>query len=199
MVACATQPETKPTPPKVEPVAEAPATVYTLEAPVIPRPEVMENVIVAPEPNTSDTPAVPKVQLGVSREGVPVYLSDFRGKVVLVNFWASWCPPCWSEMAQLETIYTDFRSRGVAIVAVNQGETEQAIESFLNRQVRPLSYVIAADPETHLSRALGVRAVPTSLLFAADGTETARYTGVFGFQPARVRDDIDRLLKSANL
>jgi len=200
LAGCVSQSPTKTPPPKSPPVAEAPvAKVYTLEAPVLPKPEIVESPDAEPEQPDTQGPPAPKVLLGHTREGVPVYLSDFRGKLVLVNYWASWCPPCWAEMAQLEAIYSDFRHRGVSIVAVNQGESEQAIENFLRGQLRPISFLIATDPNSTLSHEQDVRAVPTTLLFDTDGKQIKRYTGVFGFQPDQVRGDLARLLERAGL
>ena len=176
---------------------QTPAKVYTLDEPAVPTPEVMPPL--GPEPG-SQPGAVsqhPQVLLGNTRDGIPVYLSDFQGKLVLVNFWASWCPPCWAEMPELEAIYSEFRHRGVEIIAVNFGETEPAINNFLSRQPRPLSFLIVTDPDAKLAHEQGVHVVPTTLLVNAEGKIVTRYAGVFGFNPKIVRSDLERLLKSA--
>ncbi len=134
----------------------------------------------------------------MTRAGVAVNLSQFRGKLVLVNYWASWCPPCWAEMAQLEDIYLDYHDRGLEIVAVNYGESELAISNFLQRQAKTLTFTIATDPDTKISREIGVRAVPTTLLFDSEGKMVKKYLGLFGFDANRVRNDLNELLGGDN-
>lgn len=199
MAACATQPEREKTTPKPAPAArQAPAKVYTLEAPSMPRPEVLPSPEDGAEPGPDGGTAERQVLLGNTREGIPVYLSDFRGKMVLVNYWASWCPPCWAEMPQLEAIYADFRHRGLEVVAVNYGEGDKAVDNFVHGQVRPLSFHIVMDPDTTLSREQGVLAVPTTVLYDSDGRVVQRYTGIFGFSAGKVRNELHQLLKNAN-
>ena len=101
-------------------------------------------------------------------------------------------------MAQLEDIYLDYHDQGLEIVAVNYGESEQAISNFLQRQAKPLTFTIATDPDTQISREIGVRAVPTTLLFDSEGKLVKKYLGLFGFDANRVRNDLIELLGSAN-
>jgi thiol-disulfide isomerase/thioredoxin len=140
-----------------------------------------------------DTPD-PRVLLGTSLDGAPVYLTDYRGKVVVASYWASWCPPCWTELPQLEDIRTQYNGRDVEIIAINFGEIRSAIDGFLQQQQRPLRFTIASDRSGQASAAQGVKAVPTTLVFDAEGNVSMRYGGMFGFNAQRLRNDIDRLL-----
>jgi thiol-disulfide isomerase/thioredoxin len=94
-------------------------------------------------------------------------LKEAQGKLVLLNFWATWCEPCRSEMPTLELLATRFEKQGLIIVAVNQRETDAAIKRFMD--VMPISLPIVRDSDGATSRAFGVRAFPTSVLVGRDG------------------------------
>jgi thiol-disulfide isomerase/thioredoxin len=197
--ACASAPPPKNTP--VKPKAKEPvAKVYSFEPPVVPEPEEVTPSTATPGGRESGGihGQYGVAVLGVTRAGVAVNLSQYRGKPVLVNYWASWCPPCWAEMAQLEDIYLDYHDRGLEIVAVNFGESDLAISNFLQRQAKTLTFTIAADPDTKISREIGVRAVPTTLLFDSEGKMVKKYLGLFGFDANRVRNDLNELLGGDN-
>jgi len=138
-------------------------------------------------------PTRPDLVVGEQADGSPVSIGQYRGKVVLVAYWASWCPPCWVEMPQLQAIHNDYRRRGVVVLAVNQGESTESIDKFIGRQAKPFNLVILRDPEQKRSAAAGVRGIPTTIVFDREGREVKRYTGMFGFDADEVRALIDRL------
>ncbi len=138
--------------------------------------------------------AGPGALLGISLNGTPVYLSDYHGKVVVASYWASWCPPCWTELPQLEDIRTEYNGRAVEIIAINVGEVRSAIDSFLQQQQKPLRFTIVSDRAGQASVIHGVKAVPSTLIFDAEGKVSKRYAGAFGFNAQRIRSDIDTLL-----
>ncbi len=90
-------------------------------------------------------------------------LRQDRGKVVLVNFWATWCPPCLREMPAMQRLYEKFRGRGFEVVAVSvdQGNSE-AVRKFVNNL--KLSFPIVLDPDQVTKQAYRVRALPTTFL-----------------------------------
>ncbi len=170
-----------------QPVSEPVVKAYPMDQ----APEfVGEQLELQPPPG-----AEPAGLLGTDREGGQVLLSDYRGKVLVVSYWASWCPPCWTEMPQLEQIRSEYRDRGVAIVAVNKGETQSTIDVFLQRQNPPLQFTVVADPDGEASLARGVRAVPATLLYDDQGSVARRYLEQFGFDPEQIRADINRVLE----
>ncbi len=162
------------------------ATAYGIEQSAIPPPE--------PIIGSAISETVDEVVLGSSMSGRPIYLSEFRGQALLVNYWASWCPPCWAEMPQLQQIYQEYRLRGLEVVAVNSGETRVAIDSFLDRQRTPLTFAVAMDPQQQAGQAQGVSGVPVTILYGMDGSVVRRFTGMLGFDPALIRQDLDRML-----
>lgn len=173
------------------PQPEAVVKAYPVEP--APAPEV---VPIMPGPDAA-TPARPRQGLlGAADTGAPVYVSDFRGKLVLANFWTSWCPPCWGEMPHLEAIRRDYAKRGVVVVAVNQREDPDAIAAFVQGQDVALGFPMLSDASGMAGRERGVNSVPTTLLFDHRGLLSRRYTGMFGVDVAQMRRDIDRLLRN---
>lgn len=111
-------------------------------------------------------------------EGKTVTLQDFRGKVVLLNVWATWCPPCRKEMPSLDRLQQQLGSRGFEVVAlsVDKGGTPAAIQTFYREtDVRALAVYI--DASAQASGQLGVVGIPTTLLIDGAGREIGRRTG----------------------
>ncbi len=187
--ACASSPPQVPAP--VESPQSEPDTI-TRSYPLEQRPEFVGRELEGAAPSEESTE---DVMLGVRRDGTPEHLSDYSGKVVVANYWASWCPPCWTELQQLEQIREEYAGRDVAIIAVNFGESASAIDAFLRRQQTPLRLTILSDHSTRASLEQGVESVPTTLVFDAEGRVVRRYVGLFGFSASRIRGDIDRLLQ----
>jgi len=100
-------------------------------------------------------------------EGPDFHLSDLRGQVVLMNFWASWCPSCRDEMPSMELLATRFADQGLAVVAVNYRETDGAIRRFTDQLVGGLR--IARDADGRVAKTFGVRVFPTTVLIGRDG------------------------------
>ena len=94
-------------------------------------------------------------------------LADYRGKVVLVNFWATWCEPCREEMPSMQRLKQHFAGRPFAILAVNYGESDIRAGDFLKRSLLDLTVLL--DPGQDASRAWRVRVLPASFLVGADG------------------------------
>ncbi len=103
-----------------------------------------------------------------------VHLEDYRGKVVLVNFWGSWCPPCINELPALQTAYEQLQDEGFVIIGVNLFHQEQAsqrtkedIRQFLDDQ--NITYPVALDVEGDVTDAYRVLPIPTSFFIDAEG------------------------------
>ena len=94
-------------------------------------------------------------------------LSDFRGKVVLVNLWATWCPPCLAEMPVLAEAVRDHASQGLVVLALNQGESRRVVSRFVGGW--GLALVVGLDPHEEAMRLLRTTALPSSFLVDAQG------------------------------
>ena len=89
-------------------------------------------------------------------------LADFRGKIVLVKIWASWCPDCQVLFPELDRLSRDFKSRGVEVIAVNVDERRKDADAFLKTQSHQLRVMF--DPRARVAEAFGARGVPASYL-----------------------------------
>jgi peroxiredoxin len=102
-------------------------------------------------------------------------LGAYRGKVVVLNLWASWCPPCRAEMPDLENVYLAERDRGVVVLGVDQGESVLQAGRFA-RSLR-VSYPILIDEEQQYGRVYRALGLPTTVIVNADGNVTQTFDG----------------------
>ena len=102
--------------------------------------------------------------------GETIRLSDLRGQPVLVNLWATWCPPCRAEMQTLETVYNDYKDQGFTVLAVNMTSQDNP-ELILPFAVeRGLTYPILLDEKGEVARAYQMKSLPSSFFINRDGT-----------------------------
>lgn len=122
-------------------------------------------VVGAPAPNFTLT----------NLQGEAVSLSDYRGSVVLLNFWATWCGPCEAEMPTLEQRYQTLQNNGFVVLGVNADEGQPEVQAFVNRL--NLSFPIVLDPGNTVNTLYRVRGYPTTILIAPDGTVARVHVG----------------------
>ena len=102
-----------------------------------------------------------------SRDGKNVRLSDLRGQVVLLNFWASWCGPCRQEMPILDEIHNKYKSLGFSVLGVNlDAKSSKAIKYLKDT---PVSFPVLYDPKGDVSSQYGVQAMPSTVIIDKDG------------------------------
>jgi len=127
-------------------------------------------------------------------DGRKVRLSDYRGHVVFLNFWATWCGPCKVEMPAMERLYREYRRQGFAILAVSTDEEGAAVTGPF-RDSLGLSFTIAHDPEMIVGRLYGVRTLPVTFLLNREGVITHKIFGARDWQEPEAREGIRRLLR----
>jgi len=100
--------------------------------------------------------------------GAPLAMKDLKGKLVLVNFWATWCVPCQWEMPLMDTLYKAYRDRGFVILAISldQGDVDR-VRAFVKD--KKLTYPIGLDPRHEVARQFGITGLPATLLVGPDG------------------------------
>jgi thiol-disulfide isomerase/thioredoxin len=102
-------------------------------------------------------------------------VSEREGKVVVVDFWASWCVPCRRSFPWMNTMTEKYADDGLVIVAVNLDKDRAAADAFLAEI--PADFEIEFDPDATIAREYGVEAMPSSLVFGRDGKLVARHLG----------------------
>ena len=107
--------------------------------------------------------------------GTPVHLADYRGKVLLVNFWASWCGPCLEEMPRLVAWQHDHAAAGLQIIGVSMDDSVAPVKRLLARQ--PVDYPIVLGDAKLGAAYGGVLGLPLSFLVDRQGRIVARYQG----------------------
>ena len=103
-------------------------------------------------------------------EGEMITLSELRGQPVLINLWASWCPPCRAEMPALDTVYRKYREAGFVVLAVNTTFQDSEADARAFAQNFGLTFPILLDRDGATSRRYQLQALPTSFFVERDGT-----------------------------
>lgn len=126
-------------------------------------------------------------------DGKKISLKDYRGKVVLLNFWASWCTPCREEMPAMEKLYREYKAKNFVVLAVAVKDRRQDAVRFAEEL--KLTYPIALDPDAKVGQLYGAWGLPATYLIGPKGEGLARGWGPADWynQPARglIRDLVD--------
>lgn len=143
-----------------------------------------------PSPLRMDARPAPEFTLPLFTGGT-LRLSDLRGKVVLVNFWASWCIPCRQEAPYLEQAWQTYRAGGFVLVGVNVWDTDRDARAY----IREFNHTFpnGFDRSGAVAIAYGVRGVPESYFVDRAGTIVRRYAGPL--DPARIRQLLEPLIE----
>ena len=145
---------------------------------------------VLPEP--APLPNHPAPDLALPQlDGTPRTLRDLRGQVVLINVWATWCPPCRAEMPAIQQAYTAYRDRGFIVLAVNQREDATAIRPFLEQH--GLTFPIVLDRDGQASATYQASALPSSFFVDRRGVIRTVYHGPM--PPSVIDGTIEQLLQ----
>ena len=126
-------------------------------------------------------------------DGARWSLASARGRVVVLNFWASWCEPCRSEMPSLELLAERYAKDGLDVIAVNFRETDAAIARFM--ALMPVTLPVVRDGDGSAARAWGVRIFPTTVAVARDGRAVFSVVGEVDWTGSEARRWIAPLLR----
>jgi len=136
--------------------------------------------------------ATPPLELS-DIQGVRHTLADYRGKVVLVNFWATWCVPCRDEMPSIERLRASLEGRPFAVLAVNLAEPESRIRTFLEKV--PVRFTVLIDRDTKTAKAWQARLLPATYIIGPDGAIRYRHLGELDWSKPEVRAAIMGLIR----
>lgn len=103
-----------------------------------------------------------------STDGETFTLSALRGRPVILNFWATWCPPCRAEMPAFEQAWQRYKADGLVILGVDQGESKAVVERFARQEIGT-TFPLLLDQTTEIGAIYGVRALPTTVFIDAEG------------------------------
>lgn len=115
--------------------------------------------------------------------GADVSLANYRGKIVVMNLWASWCPPCRAEMPDLQTFAREYAKDGVVVVGVNQGESPQRAAAFA--QSLGITFPIWIDDSQRYGRVYAALGLPTTVIVDRSGVVARGFDGALSIQQMR--------------
>jgi thiol-disulfide isomerase/thioredoxin len=111
------------------------------------------------------------------RGGKSIDLSQFKGQVVMINFWASWCGPCREEMPLLEDIYKKYKPMGFTMLAVNVEPDPKEAEAWLGKLSKPVTFPVAFDVDSKVSKLYKVETMPSTVIVDRKGNVRALHRG----------------------
>ena len=119
-------------------------------------------------------------------------LESYRGKVVLINFWATWCEPCREEMPSIDRLLRSMDGRPFAVLAVNLAEPQSRIRTYLEKT--PVGFTVLLDRDTSVAKAWKARILPMTYIVGPDGKIRYSYVGELDWSQEKVRRTIAALL-----
>jgi len=124
--------------------------------------------------------------------GNPISLDSFKGKVIYVDFWATWCGPCRSSFPWMEKMYQKYHDLGLEIIAISVDGKKKVIEQFLKKN--KTSYTILRDPKLKIASEYKVNVMPSSFLIERDGNIYFRHRGFNGRDKEKIEEKFRDLL-----
>lgn len=123
--------------------------------------------------------------------GADIQLSNYNGKVVVLNFWASWCAPCQAEMNDLETYYQNHKDQDFVIIGINLEEDADVVAAFVEAQ--KVTFPIALDNNAKVGREYGISGMPTTFFVDRDGSLLGYWPGAVSY--AMLEETLSPLLE----
>ena len=127
--------------------------------------------------------------------GTQVKLSSYAGKVVLLNFWATWCPPCRNEIPSIEALYSKFKDKGFVVLGVDLQEDAQSVSIFTKRY--GITYPVVLDQTGQVGNEYGARGIPLSFLIDKRGRITSGAIGGHDWAGPQTEALVEALLKQS--
>ncbi len=113
-------------------------------------------------------------------DGKTVSLDDYRGQVVLVNNWATWCPPCRAEMPELNAYYEAHKQEGFVLIGISAGDSQEQVREFIDSL--GITFPMWLDPKEDAMRAFRTEYLPSSFVIDPQGTVRLAWTGAISLQ-----------------
>ncbi|HUN56546.1 MAG TPA: TlpA disulfide reductase family protein [Candidatus Binataceae bacterium] len=167
-------------------------------APVAITPDVADQVV--PTKPSADSPVAAGKMASDFKlpllDGQTVSLSSLRGKVVFLNVWATWCPPCREEMPSIEALYEKFKDdKNFVVLAVSQDSDGRApVASYVEKH--GLKFDVLLDPENEVGEAYDVSGIPETFIIDQRGRIVAHHVGPYDWANPEIHDALEELIKS---
>ena len=145
-----------------------------------------------------DRPAPPLKLQDV--QGQPVDLREHRGKVVFLNFWASYCEPCRQEMPSMERLVRDYQDQGLVMIAVSYDKEPEEVQRFMSSflpERQESSMKLWMDPSGESGRVFGTELIPETYILDREGQVVARFVNSYDWTRPEVRTFLERLLRES--
>jgi cytochrome c biogenesis protein CcmG, thiol:disulfide interchange protein DsbE len=154
---------------------------------------------VAPKPTAGSPVAAGKMATDFKLPGLDgqtISLSSLRGKVVFLNVWATWCPPCREEMPSIEALYEKFKDdKDFVVLAVSQDSDGRApVASYVEKH--GLKFDVLLDPENRVGEAYDVSGIPETFIIDQHGRIVAHHVGPYDWSNPEIRDALQELIQS---
>jgi peroxiredoxin len=127
-------------------------------------------------------------------QGKPVSLADYRGKVVVLNFWASWCPPCRAEMPSMERLYGTLKGNDFVLLAVNVEKNGRSAVAAFSQKI-PMSFPVLLDSDQHVSGLYRVGGIPQTFIINKKGEIVQEVTGARDWNSPETRKFLTTLMQ----
>lgn len=120
-------------------------------------------------------------------------LSNYKNKIIMLNLWATWCPPCRAEMPSMQKLYDNYKNKDFTIIAVSQGEDLNTVKKFLVNN--PFNFPIFIDKNNEIARSYSTGSIPTTYLINKQGYLIAQFIGGREWNSKEAIDLINELIK----
>ncbi|MBF0553022.1 MAG: TlpA family protein disulfide reductase [Nitrospirae bacterium] len=127
-------------------------------------------------------------------DGKDFSLSTLKGKTILINFWATWCPPCVEELPSMNKLYLRYKQKGFEVVAISLDSSTAKVKKYIAKN--PLNFIVLLDPDKRVAKKLyKVSAQPTSYLISGEGKVVRKFFGSEDWSDDVIQKEIQGLLK----
>jgi len=137
--------------------------------------------------------SAPDFNLPTFPDGANISLQDFKGRVVYLDFWATWCPPCLKSFPWMDEMHSRYKDEGLTIIAVSVDKKRELIEQFIHK-TEP-TFTIAHDPTGKIAKAYKLRGMPSSYLIDRNGQLVKTHMGFRNKDKAKLEAAIQALLE----
>lgn len=138
-------------------------------------------------------PAAPPPFTNEDKDGILHSLSDYRGSVIILNFWATWCPPCKAEMPSLEALQRKYRDKGLVVIAMNDYEDPNMVKKFLKKN--NYDFLVLFDPTGRVSESYQAPFLPTTFIIDRHGVALGEIVGAIDWVSDETLNFFEELLK----